>query len=160
MILSQQTKATLVKTAIEWGLDKINSVKTLDNMKREDLIKMLSAKALTDENLLKQIQSEPKPEPVVDSKVKCAKYTFEFTNGSKATAVLRKEADESWTIMRTSTRLNWMLQPKRTWDREWSADDKTPRTLIKEEPRPWAEIRKFVLSHKHEVETFTIDSSQ
>tara|TARA_R110002020_G_scaffold24930_1_gene81306 strand:- start:118 stop:597 length:480 start_codon:yes stop_codon:yes gene_type:complete len=159
MILSQQTKATLVKTAIEWGLDKIHSFKTLDNMKREDLISMLSAKALTDENLLKQIQSESKPEPVVNSsKVKCAKYTFEFTNGSKATAVFRKEADESWTIMRTSTRLNWMLQPKRTWDREWTADDKTPRTLIKEEPRPWAEIRKFVFNHKHEVETFTIDA--
>ncbi len=160
MILSQQTKATLVKTAIEWGLDKIHSFKTLDNMKREDLISMLSAKALTDENLLKQIQSEPKPEPVIDSKISCAIYTIEFSNRATASVTFRKEEDGSWTAMRASKRLNWMLQPKRTWDREWSADDKTPRTLIKEEPRPWAEIRKFVLSHKHEVETFTIDSSQ
>ena len=158
MILSQQTKATLVKTAIEWGLDKINSVKTLDNMKREDLIKMLSAKALTDENLLKQIQSEPKPEPVVDSKIICAKYTIEFSNRATASVTFRKEEDGSWTAMRASKRLNWMLQPKRTWDREWSADDKTPRKEISSEPRSIKELRDFVLSHKHQVETFTIDA--
>jgi len=158
MILSQQTKATLVKTAIEWGLDKIHSFKTLDNMKREDLISMLSAKALTDENLLKQIQSEPKPEPVIDSKISCAKYTIEFSNRATASVTFRKEEDGSWTAMRASKRLNWMLQPKRTWDREWSADDKTPRKEISSEARSIKELRDFVLSHKHEVETFTIDA--
>jgi len=159
MILSQQTKATLVKTAIEWGLDKIHSFKTLDNMKREDLISMLSAKALTDENLLKQVQSEPKPEPVVDSsKISCAKYTIEFSNRATASVTFRKEEDGSWTAMRASKRLNWMLQPKRTWDREWSADDKTPRKEISSEPRSIKELRDFVLSHKHQVETFTIDA--
>ena len=160
MILSQATKGSLLTLAFDMGLESV--VKGLKKKTRANLIEVITKRACTSEEYMKMITPEPVVvEPVVDSsKIKCAKYTFEFTNGSKATAVLRKEADESWTIMRTSTRLNWMLQPKRTWDREWSADDKTPRTLIKEEPRPWAEIRKFVLSHKHEVETFTIDSSQ
>jgi len=60
--------------------------------------------------------------------------------------------------MRASKRLNWMLQPKRTWDREWSADDKTPRKEISSEARSIKELRDFVLSHKHQVETFTIDA--
>ena len=156
MILSQATKGSLLTLAFDMGLESV--VKGLKKKTRPNLIEVITKRACTSEEYMKMITPEPKAEPVVGSKVKCAKYTFEFTNGSKATAVFRKEADESWTIMRTSTRLNWMLQPKRTWDREWTADDKTPRTLIKEEPRPWAEIRKFVFNHKHEVETFTIDA--
>jgi len=157
MILSQATKGSLLTLAFDMGLESI--VKGLKKKTRANLIEVITKRACTSEEYMKMITPEPKDEPViVKSKVKCAKYTFEFTNGSKATAVFRKEADESWTIMRTSTRLNWMLQPKRTWDREWTADDKTPRTLIKEEPRPWEDIRKFVFNHKHEVETFTIDA--
>tara|TARA_R100001594_G_scaffold150401_1_gene211429 strand:- start:6350 stop:6868 length:519 start_codon:yes stop_codon:yes gene_type:complete len=172
MILSQATQKSLVKLAIEMGLDKVQldgpnqehsvAKKGLEGKRRDELIQLISARALTSENYLAMITPEPvvaeSTEPVDSSKIKCAKYTIEFVNGATGTVTMRKEEDGTWTVMRASKRLNWMLQPKREWDRKWSADDKTPRKEISSTPRPMSEIRDFVLSHKHEVETFTIDA--
>ncbi len=158
MILSQQTKITLVQLAKEMGID--SAVKGLSKKKRGELIELITKRACTNEEYMKMITPEPVViEPVDNSnKISCAKYTIEFNNRSTASVTFRKEDDGGWTVMRASKRLNWMLQPKRTWDRKWSADDKTPRKLISEVPREMSEIRDFVLSHKHEVETFTIDA--
>jgi hypothetical protein len=170
MILSQATQKSLVKLAIEMGLDKVQldgpnqehsiAKKGLEGKRRAELIQLISARALTSEDYLAMITPEPVViEPVDNSnKISCAKYTIEFNNRSTASVTFRKEDDGGWTVMRASKRLNWMLQPKRTWDRKWSADDKTPRKLISEVPREMSEIKDFVLSHKHEVETFTIDA--
>ena len=161
MILSQATQKSLVKLAIEMGLD--SAVKDLSKKKRGELIELISKRALTSEDYLAMITPEPvvaeSTEPVDNSnKIKCAKYTIEFSNRATGTVTMRKEEAGTWTVMRASKRLAWMLQPKREWDRKWSADDKTPRKEISSIPRPMSEIRDFVLSHKHEVETFTIDA--
>ena len=157
MILSQATKGSLLTLAFDMGLESV--VKGLKKKTRANLIEVITKRACTSEEYMKMITPEPKPEPVVDSsKISCAKYTIEFSNRATASVTFRKEEDGSWTAMRASKRLNWMLQPKRTWDRKWSADDKTPRKEISSEARSIKELRDFVLSHKHEVETFTIDA--
>ena len=84
MILSQQTKATLVKLAQQMELQ--NVVK-LDKQNRHKLIQLICKRALTNEDYMSMITPEPKP-VVEQPKVEQGEIlkdistaTVEFANG-------------------------------------------------------------------------------
>lgn len=162
MILSQQTKATLVKLAIEMGLDRVqldgpnqeHSVarKGLQGKRRDELIQLISARALTNEDYMKMITPEPKP-VVEQPKVEQGEIlkdistaTVEFANGSKGVITFIKQEDQTWRVLKTNGRLRW-LPMETEYDRPYDPENKSEREIVSQKPRELSWIKTWLIKN-------------
>ena len=63
------------------------------------------------------------------------KFTINFRDGANAIAVFTKTDDGSWKLSYKSTRLRWMDDDQKVYDREYDPTNPTPRTIIDTIPR-------------------------
>lgn len=149
MILSQQTKATLVKLAQHMELQ--NVVK-LDKQNRQELIQLICKRALTNEDYMSMITPEPKP-VVEQPKVEQGEIlkdistaTVEFANGQKGVITFIKQEDQTWRVLKTNGRLRW-LPNEVTYDREYDPNNKEPRNEISSKPRDLQWIKSWLVKN-------------
>ena len=63
------------------------------------------------------------------------KFTINFRDGANAIAVFTKSNDGSWKLSYKSTRLRWMDDDQKIYDREYDPTNPEPRTIIDTIPR-------------------------
>ena len=63
------------------------------------------------------------------------KFTINFRDGANAIAVFTKSDDGSWKLSYKSTRLRWMDDDQKIYDREYDPTNPEPRTIIDTIPR-------------------------
>ena len=141
MILSQQTKATLVKLAQQMELQ--NVVK-LDKQNRQQLIQLICKRALT----------TPEPKPVVEQpKVEQGEIlkdistaTVEFANGQKGVITFIKNDDDTWRVLKTNGRLRW-LPMETKYDRPYDHNNKAEREIVSQKPRELSWIKTWLIKN-------------
>jgi len=158
MILSQQTKATLVKLAQQMELQ--NVVK-LDKLNRKDLIEVICKRALTNADYLSMITPEPSPEIVVQGigggtvkpKVEQGEIlkdistaTVEFANGQKGVITFIKQEDQTWRVLKTNGRLRW-LPMETEYDRPYDPENKAEREIVSQKPRELSWIKTWLVKN-------------
>ena len=72
---------------------------------------------------------------VADTTPNTRKFTINFRDGANAIAVFTKTDDGSWKLSYKSTRLRWMDDDQKVYDREYDPTNPTPRTVIDTIPR-------------------------
>ena len=149
MILSQQTKATLVKLAQHMELQ--NVVK-LDKQNRQELIQLICKRALTNEDYMSMITPEPKP-VVEQPKVEQGEIlkdistaTIEFANGQKGVITFIKNDDETWRVLKTNGRLRW-LPMETEYDRPYDPENKAEREIVSQKPRELGWIKTWLIKN-------------
>lgn len=63
------------------------------------------------------------------------KFTINFRDGANAIAVFTKSDDGSWKLSYKSTRLRWMDDDQKIYDREYDPTNPEPRNIINTIPR-------------------------
>ena len=72
---------------------------------------------------------------VTKSKPNTRKFTINFRDGANAIAVFNKTDDGSWKLSYKSTRLRWMDDDQKVYDREYDPTNQEPRKIIDTIPR-------------------------
>ena len=72
---------------------------------------------------------------VTDATPNTRKFTINFRDGANAIAVFTKTDDGSWKLSYKSTRLRWMDDDQKVYDREYDPTNPAPRKIIDTIPR-------------------------
>jgi hypothetical protein len=72
---------------------------------------------------------------VIDATPNTRKFTINFRDGANAIAVFTKNDDGSWKLSYKSTRLRWMDDDQKVYDREYDPTNPEPRKIIDTIPR-------------------------
>ena len=72
---------------------------------------------------------------VTDTTPNTRKFTINFRDGANAIAVFTKTDDGSWKLSYKSTRLRWMDDDQKVYDREYDPTNPEPRKIIDTIPR-------------------------